>query len=295
MKHLHSTTDASTSRHNALCFGAIVFAVMLLCSCSVKEDRRPCPCYIDVTVPELSAEDGDCIVSVFSRDGRLAHRETLSSSSTLFELALPKDFYSGNALWGLSDCALTDSLILIEEGNECDNIYSSITADVNATGEQAHIDFLRHKQFAKLSLSFYTEGRFPYDIALRGEVDGYDLRTLTPHRGAFSVAPQPQDDLNSKFQIRLPRQVDNSLAVVLLNPNEPSTSSPSSSSSSSMGTKTDASEVNVIPLGEIIAQTHYDWTAESLEDIDIVIDFAKAQISIHVSDWDSVIVMRFEI
>lgn len=255
-----------------------------LVSCSVKENRGPCPCYLDVTVDASATEDGDCIVSVFTiGGGDLTLRDTLSSDAPALELSLKKGHYSANALWGLSQCTLTDSLVVIPVGCECDSLYSSITPDVDATGETANINFARNKQFATLNLSFETEGEFPFGVALRGNVDGYDLRTLAPHAGEFFVAPESLNETNSLFRTRLPRQKDNSLVIVLQERTQ------------TASTKVAVTDPNIIPLGEIIARTQYDWSAESLEDIDIRIDYVRAQITIHVCDWEAVITMSFEI
>ena len=43
---------------------------------------------------------------------------------------------------------------------------------------------------------------------------------------------------------------------------------------------------DTIALGRIIASAGYDWTADELADIDLVIDLPRGEISITVSGWD---------
>ena len=49
--------------------------------------------------------------------------------------------------------------------------------------------------------------------------------------------------------------------------------------------------VDRLPLGEYIARSGYDWTAENLADVNVALDLEMQQVMITVSGWDGVVVM----
>jgi hypothetical protein len=53
----------------------------------------------------------------------------------------------------------------------------------------------------------------------------------------------------------------------------------------------DSEIVDRLPLGEYIARSGYDWTAENLADVNVALDLEKQQVMITVSGWDGVVVM----
>ena len=90
-----------------------------------------------------------------------------------------------------------------------------------------------------------------------------DLRTLNPAHGAFQA--RAQQTAPSRFALRVPRQDDASLMLDFLQ------------------------EENILfsfELGRRILEMGYDWTAESLEDIELEIDYANARISVIVGGWE---------
>ena len=69
---------------------------------------------------------------------------------------------------------------------------------------------------------------------------------------------------------RVPRQVDSSLELVMVE---------------------DSEIVDRLPLGEYIARSGYDWAAEDLADVSVALDLEMQQVMITVSGWDGVVVM----
>lgn len=257
---------------------SLLFGTLLLSSCSVKEDRRPCPCYLEVQVPSFG-ESGFLSIYDLATKG-LVYRQYLDENSEQMEIALPKAYYQISGLWGVNKSQVTDDAVIIPLGQECDSLYSFTSLSlIDATGEQAFVAPTPHKQFATLSLDFETQSYYPFELTVRGNIDGYNLYDCSPHEGDFLVKPVPLNELNSKFSLRLPRQVDNSLIIELRE----------------KSTKAGESEPFIISLGEIIARTNYDWNAEDLEDISIYIDYVQKQITINVCDWEIVFSISMEI
>jgi hypothetical protein len=125
-----------------------------------------------------------------------------------------------------------------------------------------------HKEFCTVSFTLGEDGYTSlYDIEVWGNVAGVSAWDLMPVLGEFRYAPMQK---NGVYQVRVPRQVDNSLELVMLE---------------------DSEIVDRLPLGEYIARSGYDWTAENLADVNVALDLEKQQVMITVSGWDGVVVM----
>ena len=107
----------------------------------------------------------------------------------------------------------------------------------------------------------------PYDIEVRGNVSGVSPWDLVPVSGAFKYAPVAEEGV---YRLRVPRQVDASLEMVMLSNQE---------------------IVNRLPLGEYIIRSGYDWTATDLSDVSVALDLEKQQVMVTVSGWDGIVVM----
>ena len=42
-------------------------------------------------------------------------------------------------------------------------------------------------------------------------------------------------------------------------------------------------------LGEYIIKSGYDWTAEDLEDVEVVVDYTKVDVTFRVNDWQDTV------
>ena len=123
----------------------------------------------------------------------------------------------------------------------------------------------------------------PYHIEVWGNVAGVSAWDLMPVLGEFRYAPMQE---NVVYQVRVPRQVDNSLELVMLEiPDQVGYDGERA------GDDGERVVVDRLPLGEYIARSGYDWAAEDLADVSVALDLEKQQVMITVSDWDGVVVM----
>ena len=134
-----------------------------------------------------------------------------------------------------------------------------------------------HKEFCTVSFTLGEDGyTSPYDIEVWGNVAGVSAWDLMPLKGKFRYAPVQK---NGVYQVRVPRQEDNSLEMVMLEmPDQ-------------VGYDGERGVVDRLPLGEYITRSGYDWAAEDLADVHISLDMEKQQVMITVSGWDGVVVM----
>ena len=126
----------------------------------------------------------------------------------------------------------------------------------------------------------------PYDIEVWGNVAGVSAWDLMPVKGDFRYAPVQK---NGVYQVRVPRQEDNSLELVMVE--MPDQVGHDGRFPVGAGDDCERAVVDRLPLGEYIARSGYDWTAEDLADINVALDLEVQQVMITVSGWDGVVVM----
>ncbi len=277
--------------------------MLFLSSCSIKEDRDWCPCWMMVEMPDQARDDG-CVVlrlrgnsdedavdyeyqvteAVRVDVGALEYevpRGAIGVSAVAFGREIPSQAgYNG------LKAGYDGDEIRIPVGEQMDSLYGFFKI-YHTRCESVLCDVDLHKEFCTVSFTLgedvYTS---PYDIEVWGNVAGVSAWDLMPVQGDFRYAPMQK---NGVYQVRVPRQVDNSLELVMLEiPDQVGYDG-----RSPVGAGDDGERVVVdrLPLGEYIARSGYDWTAEDLADVNVVLDLEMQQVMITVSGWDGVVVM----
>ena len=293
---------------NRFLFVMWMVGMLFLSSCSIKEDRDGCPCWMMVEMPGQAGHDGEKV----GHDGRSpvgagddgtvvlrlrgnsdedavdyeyqvteavrvdvgaleyeVPRGSVGVSAVAFGNEIPgragydgkSAGYDGKSAWYHGD------EIRIPVGEQMDSLYGFFKM-YHTRCESVLCDVELHKEFCTVSFTLGEEGySSPYDIEVWGNVAGVSAWDLMPVLGEFRYAPMQK---NGVYQVRVPRQVDNSLELVMLE---------------------DSEIVDRLPLGEYIARSGYDWTAEDLADVNVALDLEMQQVMITVSGWDGVVVM----
>lgn len=300
---------------NRLLFVMWMAGMLFLSSCSIKEDRDGCPCWMTVDLsdvaesrwksPEVQSniEHQDVIKSPESRSN-VAENVLLRLRGNSDEDAVDYEYQVTEAvrvdvgaleyevprgLVGVSAVALGNEIpgqagydgivghdviagyagyeIRIPVGEQMDSLYGFFKM-YHTRCESVLCDVDLHKEFCTVSFTLGKDGyTSPYDIEVWGNVAGVSAWDLMPVLGEFRYAPMQE---NGVYQVRVPRQEDNSLELVMLE---------------------DSEIVDRLPFGEYIARSGYDWTAEDLADVNVALDLEMQQVMITVSGWDGVVVM----
>lgn len=290
---------------NRILFVMWMAGMLLLSSCSVKEDRSGCPCWMTVDLsdvaesrwksPEMQSnmEHQDVTKSPESLPNVAANvllrlrgnsdedevdyafkmTETVNTEVGALEYEVPRGSI-GVSVIEMPDRVGHDVIagydgdeIRIPVGEQMDSLYGFFKM-YHTRCESVLCDVDLHKEFCTVSFTLGDEGySSPYDIEVWGNVAGVSAWDLMPVKGDFRYAPVQK---NGVYQVRVPRQEDNSLEMVMLD---------------------DDDIVDSLPLGEYIARSRYDWTAEDLADVNVALDLEMQQVMITVSGWDGVVVM----
>ena len=178
-----------------------ILGLVALVSCSVKEDRGDCPCYLTV--------DAEGAVSV---DGWFGARSLFNVNGGFVDRQVPR---------GIVDIVASHGRFSVPEGQQMDSLFAR-RIPVDTDGESAYARVTLCKNFATIELDFKDEddGRTVYDLLATGTVSGADARTLEPVKGPFSCVPEPVTD-GRGYAFRVPRQKDESLRLELSNNGSP--------------------------------------------------------------------------
>ena len=256
-----------------------VLCAALLLSCSVKEDRAECPCFLTLDLGEvesagLMGEGLDSLVVTIGAEEEFYVREAfrLRDNVREYSAAVPKSRVDVLVACVAGPSRFDPYGVHIPEGSECPVLYlygDSFAAD---EAEMRHTVSL-HRNYCVLSVSMKTSfgaRARAYRILLEGNVSGY-LMDGTPEEGVFNCFSSPSSD--GLCRLRIPRQLDGSLRLEI--------------------DFLDSGEVRTFPVGEYILESGYDWTVPDLEDISLEMDFSRSSLTFTISKWKKT--LSFEI
>ena len=312
--------------------------VLLLSSCFVKEDRDECPCWMTVEMPDRVGQDGRSPVGA-GDDGSVVLRlrgnsdedavdyaykvsESIKADVGILEYEVPRGAVGvsavafGNKILGRAgydekaagyDGGMPDRVwhdgdqIRIPVGEQMDSLYGFFKM-YHTRCESVKCDIELHKEFCTVSFTLVDEHyESPNDIEVRGNVSGVSSWDLAPMNGVFKYAPVAEEGV---YRVRVPRQVDASLELVMLEmPGQAGHDSEEildqvgydggRAGHDGVRTEDDGERavVNRLPLGEYIIRSGYDWAAKDLSDVSVALDLEKQQVMVTVSGWDEIVVM----
>ncbi|MCM1176402.1 MAG: hypothetical protein NC115_10780 [Bacteroidales bacterium] len=248
-----------------------MLSALSFASCSVKEDRTVCPC---VLILDFCKVDKGLLnsldLSVMGQGGILCqdvvqsefygeeYRTTVPKGSAMLNVY---SFLEGNG-YGMLDTG--NAVLEIPAGCECPPVYMySVMID---TGKEMHREeVVPGKNFCRLSIEMVSEGPCPFILEINGNVDGYGCDGL-PKEGMFSFVPYT--DVNGCSTVNIPRQKDCSLRLRICD---------------------EDGVVKDFAVGEYIVEMGYDWTRKDLEDVGIIIDYARTDVTFIVDDWEKTV------
>lgn len=252
--------------HSLLIAGAALASAAALSSCSVKEDRVPCPCYLNVSFTDREAIGQTPVGLTGWRDAELFRTSIdITEYDPYWVKAVEKGFVDFSAWRGSDKMSLNGHAFTITEGNQCDSLYAFYD-HVDCTGEMAYSEVTFHKQFCTVFLDIRKSASAlaNYYFLVEGNSRGFDLFGYDAVEGAFSYLALPVAGENV-VSFRIPRQIDNSLMVTIY---------------------LDGAKIGKFPLGEFIARLGYNWNAEDLQDVYVAIDLVAGLITINVEGWE---------
>ena len=236
-------------------FLRILLPLLLVPSCSVKENRAACPCSLALELAGLPVRP------VFLNVAGEGYSFTgVVHADTLLMLSVPKGEVAVSAVGGA--LAEGDGSVRIPEGEEAPPLYL-FHADVSTDAEQVVLPVTLHKQYCSLEMLFKGPSGYgpPFEVAVEGSYGGWEPDG-SPAPGAFSRRLLPGSD--GRAVLRLPRQGDDSLLMHIVFSDQ---------------------VVRTFALGSYIAAAGYDWSAPDLEDLTLTVDISLTSVTISTDLW----------
>lgn len=239
--------------------------LILLCSCSIKEDREECPSYLglDLThvkvsvLESLGLETLDIHVSDLSAPSYQTKAFRLRNLPDSVWLPVHKGEAGFMVLCGSGSEYLDRDGIVIPEGQECPVVFG-YGRHYEASEELYRDTVLLHKHSCMLNIRFVNRGN--YEVEVEGGVNGLDW-LLRPIEGLFSFKASTGG--GDTVSICLPRQLDSSLLMKV-----------------SAGGKASS----YFKLGAYLERSGYDWNSPDLEDISLSVNYTSSVITFRLDN-----------
>ena len=241
-------------------------------SCTVKEARVPCPSYLNVSFADRDQVPEGAEVNLLGWNDAELFRACIDIADydPYWVRGVHKQILLLSAYRGVEKVKDDGHYVLITPGNQADSLYA-FHDEVDCTGDMGYSEVTFRKQFCTVHLDILRSASQMKDFRfmVEGNTCGFDLLSFEAVSGSFRCEPVAAGGARV-VDFRIPRQVDDSMTVTLWMRTE-------SGNYENLGT---------FPLGEYIVRTGYNWSAEELQDIYIVIDLVLGQITIQVEGWE---------
>lgn len=242
-------------------------AAMPLVSCSVKENRKACDCFVVVTVPNAeedmvlyfyNAATGEPLGSQYcTRD------DLVGGSVVVTKPAVDLRVTAVSASATVSDKGVV--IVNPRTGEFPDVRGFSVTAPAVPGGEDNYVKAYAGRQYAEVTITVDAagiDGDAADSLVLASCWKGIALPDLHPVDGLElidfeRVAP-------GEFRVRVPRQGDEGAEVAFY---------------------LRGWLVNTLALGERLAEKGYDWDADDLPPVHIHVHFELMSFTVTVEDW----------
>ena len=244
----------------------LAFLVLIGQSCSIKEDREICPCFLTVVRPDSgTGAQGEVFWYLAAGDCRLEGM-IAEGEKQVCDIEVPRAVSRLIAVSGIPGGLSGGRYFIVGEEESCPPVYYYKT-ELDARCNSLRDTIRLHKNYSKITIRGDDPAGFTYMLA--GSSCGFDFDGNII-KGSFRSQFIVED---TDFCCRVPRQADSSLRLELYR----------------MG-KLQRS----FPIGELIAESGYDWTAEDLEDIEVCLDYQDTSVNFTVNGWTHTITFYYE-
>ncbi|MDD6254173.1 MAG: hypothetical protein ACI3ZO_04885 [Candidatus Cryptobacteroides sp.] len=262
---------------------AIAVLVFSAESCSLKEDRKACPCMLTVYFGNASDSDGEAILTVSPAQ---SGRDVLLSGGQGFliqESIFPSDYQYGyseevprthitvSAIQGLKNSTLSGNNVIIADGSDSDRLFI-YSETIDCQCENASATARLHKGWASLEISTGNYGELSgrLEITVSGNINGIDVLSGKPAEGKFECRARLFDEDFGTYELNLPRQISGKRDLFI-----------------KMTDISEGKELLHCCLSDILENAGYDWDKENLDDIRLDFDQIDCSFTVRICDWES--------
>ena len=188
-------------------------AVLLAAACSVKEDRSACPgtLIIDFTGLDISSFPQTDVRATSSGAPVLEEKVPAERYRDEYTASVPRTGTFLNLSYGDGGSFSHREGFTAMPGEEFPALYLQTEA-LDTENESVGIVADLHKVYCNITILMKSDGPYPYSVSVEGTVRGYGVDGALV-RGPFSFSPVI--DSGGKCSVRVPRQADSSLMLLI--------------------------------------------------------------------------------
>ncbi len=253
----------SADLHSALW---LLPALLIMSSCSVKEDRSPCPCWLTVISSDMPRVSGKAALTLWSGGSGIVSEDISGGEDSPVEreYTVPRGTVTISVRSGLLSGWESEGRVVFADGQQADTLWAHASA-VDCRGEEARDTVRMRRQFARVTLR-PREGSWSASgvrsMAVSTSCGGLDLRTLGPLDGGWGMPLSIADDTEAVFFV--PRLLPEGRFTLLTD----------------IGGGTEERD-----LQAVLRQTGYDWGKADLDDITLTLDGSLCVVEVTVEPW----------
>ena len=237
----------------------LALALLAAASCSIKEDRRGCPCSLTVVLVEAGGADGEDLVLGIS--GLPEERLSGARIPERIERTVEKGIHRVTAFSGDEGMILRGGVLSVPYGDACGPLMVR-SESIECLQEEA-VDTVRlRKQHIVLT---FRAAPSCSGIAVRSQWNGLSVKDLLPAPGSYRALAARTAP--GEFKVLLPRQGDASMVADIL--------------------AGDGAVAQTLELGAMLQKAGFDFDAPNLDDAIICLDPSSPDgtFSVTVEEW----------
>lgn len=257
----------------------LIFPGLSVISCSIKDSRLDCPCYVNVNVDAFCSLNGADAALVSVMSGSPVTKENISLmdyAGTGYDVVVDRKTNSFSCVIGNEGMICTGDSIICPANGEWGRIYADAKS-VFCDADDRYVELVPHKDFC--TVTFVLVGvdsveDYPFDIRVRANSNGMRVKDRKPVEGKY-VAYAAANGSGTTLSVRLPRQSDTETVMDFMNRRQDRIYSVDD-------------RVKTILLGKIMEAGGYNWEKDDLEDLSVTIDYVRASVSVRIDEWEEV-------
>jgi len=270
---------------------AIAFVPAAICACQslIREDRSDCPATL---LFEFTDDQGlgDAELMYLEAFPVLGPETKVTDTTTVGAMAgksytLQVRRSDAVSIYGLA-CFGRSHIVregrwVVDPGQDGDRLYR-FGAQVSGMEESAIVPVELTKEHSYIRVKFKQydmqkeQGRFPFTVVVAANTCGIDLYSGAPVPGTFQFFPE--EKLAGEFEFTVPRQADQSLTLELWD--------------KSGG----EAPLDSIVLWTLLKQVEgFSWDMKNLPDLYVEIDYVRSEVTLSISDWQTVTSIHYAI
>lgn len=241
---------------------SLTLTTFLTIGCSIAEQRSGCPCWVGLDFSKVLAQEnlrngspGSIDLTIYDTGGNVAysHSYGLDSCASLYEIEIPRGQYTLSAVVGSTG---------IGPDRQAGPLYGN-ALHLDAEGEYAEAVAEPFKQFADIDIKIISSPYDSLDISLTAASAAVDKRSLEGLKEQYSCSRTVSDG-TALFSIL--RQAGGEVQL-------------------SFSEALTGNHITDIDLGAWLKEIGYDFSADNLADIVLILDFHNGTASLSIAGW----------